>query len=211
MLLRNVLATAFILILLMATVWFAFNIIDKTIPFESVDGRVAEHDLEFHYYGCHQGYSLLLVDNLDRINPREAHSMSRSGSSGTSWNRDFLGKLTITCREGKSVMLSFPSPEGSREISISGDYTLETWDPASAYLTINDESYSISGGMIIAVDFDQTGPTVHLIDVDLSELAVYENESTGQMEAPTVSELEGYILKSRPILDVLVRDKQERK
>ena len=209
--LRNVLATAFILILLMATVWFAVNIIDKSIPFESVDGRVAEHDLEFHYYGCHQGYTLLLVDNLDRIDHREAHSMSRSGSSGTSWNRDLLGKLTITCREGKSVMMSLPSPEGSREISISGDYTLETWDPASAYLTINDESYSISGGMIIAVDFDQTGPTVHLIDVDLSELAVYESDSTSQLEVPTVSEIEGYILKSRPILDVLVRKKQEQK
>ena len=209
--LRNVLATAFILILLMATVWFAVNIIDKSIPFESVDGRVAEHDLEFHYYGCHQGYTLLLVDNLDRIDHREALSTVQTGSSGTSSNRDFLGKLTITCHEEKSVTLYFPSPEGRREITVSGDYTLETWDPASAYLTINDESYSISGGMIIAVDFDQTGPTVHLIDVDLSELAVNENESTSQMEAPTVSELEGYILKSRPILDVLVRDKQEQK
>ena len=207
--LRNVLATAFILILLMATVWFAFNIIDKSIPFESVDGLVAEHALEFHYYGCHRGYSLLLVDNLRRMNLGEALSMSRSGSSGTSSNRDLLGRLTITCHEEKSVTLSFPSPEGRREITVSGDYTMETWDPASAYLTINDESYSVSGGMIIAIDFDQTGPTVHLIDVDLSELAVYENESTSQLEAPTVSELEGYILKSRPILDVLVRDKQE--
>ena len=210
MLLRNVLATAFILILLMATVWFAVNIIDKSIPFESVDGLVAEHDLEFHYYGCHQGYSLLLVDNLNRLVLGEEILMSRNGGSSQR-HRDLLGKLTIICREEKSVTLYFPSPEGRREITVSGDYTLETWDPASAYLTINDESYSISGGMIIAVDFDQTGPTVHLIDVDLSELAVYENESTGQMVAPTVSELEGYILKSRPILDVLVRDKQEQK
>ena len=210
MLLRNVLATAFILILLMATVWFAFNIIDKSIPFESVDGLVAEHDLEFHYYGCHQGYSLLLVDNLNRLVLGEEILMSRNGGSSQR-HRDLLGKLTIICREEKSVTLYFPSPEGRREITVSGDYTLETWDPASAYLTINDESYSISGGMIIAVDFDQTGPTVHLIDVDLSELAVNENESTGQMEAPTVSELEGYILKSRPILDVLVRKKQEQK
>ena len=210
MLLRNVLATAFILILLMATVWFAVNIIDKSIPFESVDGLVAEHDLEFHYYGCHQGYSLLLVDNLNRLVLGEEILMSRNGGSSQR-HRDLLGKLTIICREEKSVTLYFPSPEGRREITVSGDYTLETWDPASAYLTINDESYSISGGMIIAVDFDQTGPTVHLIDVDLSELAVYENESTGQMVAPTVSELEGYILKSRPILDVLVRKKQEQK
>ena len=210
MLLRNVLATAFILILLMATVWFAVNIIDKSIPFESVDGLVAEHDLEFHYYGCHQGYSLLLVDNLNRLVLGEEILMSRNGGSSQR-HRDLLGKLTIICREEKSVTLYFPSPEGRREITVSGDYTLETWDPASAYLTINDESYSISGGMIIAVDFDQTGPTVHLIDVDLSELAVNENESTGQMEAPTVSELEGYILKSRPILDVLVRKKQEQK
>jgi hypothetical protein len=208
--LRNVLAIAFILILLLAIVWFAVVIIDTSIPFESVDGLVAEHDLEFHYYGCHQGYSLLLVDNLNRLVLGEEILMSRNGGSSQR-HRDLLGKLTIICREEKSVTLYFPSPEGRREITVSGDYTLETWDPASAYLTINDESYSISGGMIIAVDFDQTGPTVHLIDVDLSELAVNENESTGQMEAPTVSELEGYILKSRPILDVLVRKKQEQK
>ena len=206
--LRNVLAIAFILILLLATVWFAVVIIDTSAPFESVDGLVAEHDLEFHYYGWHQGYSLLLVDNLNRLIRDKDVSMSRNGGSSQR-HRDLLGKLTIIYREEKSVTLYFPSPEGRREITVSGDYTLETWDPASAYLTINDESYSISGGMIIAVDFDQTGPTVHLIDVDLSELAVNENESTGQMEAPTVSELEGYILKSRPILDVLVRDKQE--
>ena len=208
--LRNVLAIAFILILLLAIVWFAVVIIDTSIPFESVDGLVAEHDLEFHYYGCHQGYSLLLVDNLNRLVLGEEILMSRNGGSSQR-HRDLLGKLTIICREEKSVTLYFPSPEGRREITVSGDYTLETWDPASAYLTINDESYSISGGMIIAVDFDQTGPTVHLIDVDLSELAVNENESTSQMEAPTVSELEGYILKSRPILDVLVRKKQEQK
>ena len=208
--LRNVLAIAFILILLLATVWFAFNIIDKSIPFESVDGLVAEHDLEFHYYGCHQGYSLLLVDNLNRLVLGEEVLMSRNGGSSQR-HRDLLGKLTIIYREEKSVTLYFPSPEGRREITVSGDYTLETWDPASAYLTINDESYSVSGGMIIAIDFDQTGPTVHLIDVDLSELAVYENESTSQLEAPTVSEIEGYILKSRPILDVLVRKKQQQK
>jgi hypothetical protein len=208
--LRNVLAIAFILILLLATVWFAFNIIDKSIPFESVDGLVAEHDLEFHYYGCHQGYSLLLVDNLNRLVLGEEVLMSRNGGSSQR-HRDLLGKLTIIYREEKSVTLYFPSPEGRREITVSGDYTLETWDPASAYLTINDESYSVSGGMIIAIDFDQTGPTVHLIDVDLSELAVYENDSTSQLEAPTVSEIEGYILKSRPILDVLVRKKQEQK
>jgi hypothetical protein len=208
--LRNVLAIAFILILLLATVWFAFNIIDKSIPFESVDGLVAEHDLEFHYYGCHQGYSLLLVDNLNRLVLGEEVLMSRNGGSSQR-HRDLLGKLTIIYREEKSVTLYFPSPEGRREITVSGDYTLETWDPASAYLTINDESYSVSGGMIIAIDFDQTGPTVHLIDVDLSELAVYENDSTSQLEAPTVSEIEGYILKSRPILDVLVRKKQQQK
>lgn len=208
--LRNVLAIAFILILLMATVWFAFNIIDKSIPFESVDGLVAEHDLEFHYYGCHQGYSLLLVDNLNRLVLGEEILMSRNGGSSQR-HRDLLGKLTIIYREEKSVTLYFPSPEGRREITVYGDYTLETWDPASAYLTINDESYSVSGDMIIAIDFDQTGPTVHLIDVDLSELAVYENESTSQLETPTVSEIEGYILKSRPILDVLVRKKQQQK
>jgi hypothetical protein len=208
--LRNVLAIAFILILLLAIVWFAVVIIDTSIPFESVDGLVAEHDLEFHYYGCHQGYSLLLVDNLNRLVLGEEILMSRNGGSSQR-HRDLLGKLTIIYREEKSVTLYFPSPEGRREITVSGDYTLETWDPASAYLTINDESYSVSGGMIIAIDFDQTGPTVHLIDVDLSELAVYENESTSQLEAPTVSEIEGYILKSRPILDVLVRDKQEQK
>jgi hypothetical protein len=210
MLLRNVLATAFILILLMATVWFAVNIIDKSIPFESVDGLVAEHDLEFHYYGCHQGYSLLLVDNLNRLVLGEEILMSRNGGSSQR-HRDLLGKLTIICREEKSVTLYFPSPEGRREITVSGDYTLETWDPASAYLTINDESYSVSGDMIIAIDFDQKGPTVHLIDIDLSELAVYEDESTSQLEAPAVSEIEAYILKSRPILDVLVREKQEQK
>ena len=65
--LRNVLAIAFIVILLLATVWFAVVIIYTSIPFESVDGLVAEHDLQFHYYGCHQGYSLLLVDNWDRF------------------------------------------------------------------------------------------------------------------------------------------------
>ncbi|MGE4613202.1 MAG: hypothetical protein AAEJ46_02540, partial [Planctomycetota bacterium] len=158
----------------------------------------------------HQGYSLLLVDNLNRLVLGEEVLMSRNGGSSQR-HRDLLGKLTIIYREEKSVTLYFPSPEGRREITVYGDYTLETWDPASAYLTINDESYSVSGGMIIAIDFDQTGPTVHLIDVDLSELAVYENDSTSQLEAPTVSEIEGYILKSRPILDVLVRKKQQQK
>ncbi|HIG06467.1 MAG TPA: hypothetical protein EYQ08_12220 [Planctomycetes bacterium] len=208
--LRNVLAIAFILILLLATVWFAVVIIATSIPFESVDGLVAEHDLEFHYYGCHQGYSLLLVDNLNRLVLSEEISMSRNGGSSQR-NRDLLGKLTITCREEKSVTLHLPSPEGSREITVSGDYTLETWDSVTAKLTINDKSFPVTGDMIIAIDFDQEGPTVHRIDADLSELAVYESDSTSQLEGPTASEIEGYILKSRPILDVLVRKKQQQK
>ena len=209
--LRNILAIAFILILVLATVWFAVVIIDTSISVESVDGLVWEHDLEFHYYGCHQGYSLLLVDNLDRLDLGEEISMSRYGGSRTSRNRDLLGKLTITCREEKSVTLHLPSPEGRREISVTGDYTLETWDPVTAKLTINDKSFPVTGDMIVAIDYDQDGPTVHRIDADLSELAVYESDSTSQLEAPTVSEIEGYILKSRPILDVLVRKKQQQK
>ncbi|NRA75724.1 MAG: hypothetical protein HRU16_07245 [Planctomycetes bacterium] len=208
--LRNVLAIAFILILLLATVWFAVVIIDTSAPFESVDGLVAEHDLEFHYYGWHQGYSLLLVDNLNRLIRDKDVSMSRNGGSSQQ-HRDLLGKLTITRGEEKSVTLQLPSPEGGREITLTGDYTLETWDPVTANLTINDKSFPVTGDMIVVIDFDLEGPTVHRIDADLSELAVYEGDPTSQLEAPTVSEIEGYILKSRPILDVLVRKKQEQK
>ena len=208
--LRNVLAIAFILILLLATVWFAVVIIDTSIPFESVDGVIGEHDLQFHYYGCHQGYSLLLVDNWDRLVVGEDILMSRIGGSSQE-HRDLLGKLTITDREEKSVTLHLPSPEGRREITVTGNYTLETWDPVTANLTINDKSFPVTGDMIVAIDYDQDGPTVHRIDADLSELAVYESDSTSQLEAPTASEIEGYILKSRPILDVLVRKKQQQK
>ena len=208
--LRNVLAIAFILILLLATVWFAVVIIYTSIPFESVDGLVAEHDLQFHYYGCHQGYSLLLVDNWDRLVLGEDILMSRIGGSSQE-HRDLLGKLTIIYRQEKSVTMHLPSPEGGREVTVTGDYTLETWDPVTANLTINDKSFPVTGDMIVAIDYDQDGPTVHRIDADLSELAVYESDSTSQLEAPTASEIEGYILKSRPILDVLVRKKQQQK
>ena len=136
--------------------------------------------------------------------------MSRNGGSSQQ-HRDFLGKLTITRGEEKSVTLQLPSPEGGREITLTGDYTLETWDPVTANLTINDKSFPVTGDMIVVIDFDLEGPTVHRIDADLSELAVYEGDPTSQLEAPTVSEIEGYILKSRPILDVLVRKKQEQK
>lgn len=211
MLLRNVLAMVFMLTLLVAAVWFAAVIIVTQIPFESVDGLVWEHDLQFHYYSCHQGYSLLLVDNLSQLDSDDAVLMKLGGGSQTNRHRDLLGKLTITCREEKSITLHLPSPEGTREITVKGDYTLETSDPDTAKLTINNKSFAVTGDMIVAIDFNQDGLTAHKIDANLSQLAIAEGDSTSQLEAPAIDEIEDYILGSQPILDVLVRKKQHQK
>ena len=208
--LKNVLAIAFISILLVSTLWFADIIIDPSVPFEAVDGLIAEHDLQFHFYGWHQGYSILLVDNLNRlIRDKQISNSLRGGSSEQISN--LLGQSAITYRKENSVTMRLSSPEGTREVTVDGYYTFETWDPLNAKLTINNTIIPVNGDMIVAIDLDQNGPTIHKIDADLSEIAVQESESASQPEAPAVSEIKDYILKSRPILDVLIHNKQEKK
>jgi hypothetical protein len=235
---KNVTALSIMVLLLLVLAIFVINEARLPSLFVHRSGVVKLPNLYFHYYGCSDGISLLVVDHVSLKQLKQGEKMKYSHRQDVRGNfvrrgkNHPWGRSRFRNSEANIIELMFyvEIHEERRWIQISTNHELYFQKPFLAFLNIEGRTLKLSRDTIVFVDHQLDGSfTVNQIETDLTALVGFsgkpeelppglvgfsgkpEELPPGSRGVPDRDDIKTYLLESSFILELLGGEKQEQK